>query len=171
MCVYMYLLNNRYFNGLMVTDTRTHTLRAAVTLPAQPSVVQARAPSDRLKAEVPCQAGRATAWSLSLLLHGCSATASNIPAPDLHRRGGAGRPSARLPSRAAGGTFTAPGAAVGTHGQGCPFPLLDPCPAWAQLRMPSRMAHFIFQLHEGPLQKRVKKRERAREKKKGTKAI
>jgi len=51
-----------------------------------------------------------------------------------------------------------------------PFPpALLPCRSPALVPPPK--AHFIPQLHEGPLQKRVKKRARAREKKKGTKAI
>lgn len=51
-----------------------------------------------------------TAWSLSLLLHGCSAVGSNNPTPDLHQREGAGCPLARLTPRAAGGTSVAAGA-------------------------------------------------------------
>lgn len=69
--------------------------------------------------------------------------------------------------RAAGGDIYGSrcrAAVVDTKCQGCPFPLLDFCPASAQLRTPSGMAHFIFQLHEGPLQKRVKKRESEGEK-------
>lgn len=51
-----------------------------------------------------------------------------------------------------------------------PFPpALLPCHSPAHVPPPK--AHFIPQLRKGPLQKRVKKRARAREKKKGTKAI
>lgn len=56
--------------------------------------------------------------------------------------------------------------------RGCPLPFppaLLPCHSPAHVPPPK--AHFIPQLHEGLLQKRVKKRARAREKKKGTKAI
>lgn len=51
-----------------------------------------------------------TAWSLSLVLHGCNAVGSHNLTPDLHQHGGTGCPSARLAPRAAGGTLMAAGA-------------------------------------------------------------
>lgn len=187
-CIYKYIslnISHPPCNRLMVTDTWTlhtrthmrthmhvhtqctgHSVSTTLCDPGASSFGQAENTCTLLGRE-------GTAWSLSLLSHGCSAVGSNNPAPDLHRRGGAGCPLARLAPRTAGGTFMAAGARPRRWTPSARAALSS---SWilalpAQLRMPSRMAHFIFQLHEGPLQKRVKKRERVREKKKGTKAI
>lgn len=94
-----------------------------------------------------------TAWSLSLLLHRCSAIGSNNPTPDLHQHEGAGCPSARLTPRAAGGTFVAVGAQLqrwvpscsGGHPvPGLPFPPPGslPCLSSAQDALTNGPFHF-----------------------------